>query len=252
MFTRALTRAPSSSLASGLTTAKFGQPDPARARAQHRAYASALEASGLQVDVLPALDEYPDSVFIEDVAVCTPTCAVVTRPGADSRRGEAALVEPWLREHFDCIESLAGGTLDGGDVLAVGTHYFIGLSRRTNRTGARELIEILARHGLTGSTVAFDGALHLKTGATYLEGGRLLVLDALARLPAFRDFERLVVAPDEAYAANALWINDRVLLPAGHPRTRNLIERTGYDVVEVEMSEFRKLDGGVTCLSLRF
>jgi dimethylargininase len=252
MFTRALTRLPSSSLVHGITAAGLGAPDPARARQQHRVYVRALEGCGLQVDRLPPAEAFPDSVFIEDVAVCTPSCVIVTRPAAASRRGEVALIEPLLRERFDCVEAIVEGTLDGGDVMAVGTHYFIGLSTRTSSAGARELTEILARHGLSGSMVACKGLLHLKTGLTYLEDGKLLGLAAVANLPPFRDFERLIVPPGEDYAANCVRINEHVLMPAGYPRTKALLDKHRYQVVEVDSSEFRKLDGGLSCLSLRY
>jgi dimethylargininase len=252
MFSRALTRRPGSTLADGISTAGLGKPGLELARAQHRAYVHALEKCGLIVEVLPPSDEYPDAVFIEDVAVCTPSCVILTRPGAASRRGETALVATDLATRFDCVERIEHGTLEGGDVMMVGTHFFIGLSVRTNAAGARELREILTRHGLSGSTVAFEGMLHLKTGVSYLENGVLLATGTAAAHPQFADFRVLEVPHDEAYAANSVWVNDRVLMPSGHPRTRARIEAAGYAVIEVDTSEFRKLDGGVSCLSLRY
>ena len=252
MFTRAIVRRPGRTLADAITTAGRGKVDPERARTQHRDYVRALEKCGLEVDVLPGADDYPDAVFIEDVAVCTPSCVVLARPGATSRRGEAALIIPDLEKRFDCIERIERGTLDGGDVLAVGTHYFIGLSGRTDATGARELREILARHGLSGSTVNVEGMLHLKTGVSYLEDDVLLATRQAGAHAQFAGLRVLEVPPAEAYAANCLWINDHVVMPSGHPRTRALVEKAEYSVVEVDMSEFEKLDGGVTCLSLRY
>jgi len=146
MFTRALTRRPSRSLAHGISTAGLGKPSLELARTQHRAYVRALEDCGLTVEILAAADEYPDAVFIEDVAVCTPSCVILTRPGAASRRGEAALVAADLARRFDCVERIEDGSLDGGDVMMVGTHFFIGLSGRTDAAGARQMREILARH----------------------------------------------------------------------------------------------------------
>jgi len=252
MFTRALTRRPSRSLAHGISTAGLGKPSLALAKTQHRAYVRALEDCGLTVEILAAADQYPDAVFIEDIAVCTPSCVILTRPGPASRRDEAALVAADLAKRFDCVEKIEDGTLEGGDVMMVGTHFFIGLSARTNAAGARQMREILARHGLTGSTVSVAGMLHLKTGLSYLENGVLLATGQAATHPQFADFRVVEVPHDEAFAANSVWVNDRVVMPSGHPRTRARLESAGYAVVEVDMSEFRKLDGGVSCLSLRY
>jgi dimethylargininase len=251
VYTRAITRKPGRTLADGITTAGLGKPDLELARIQHREYVRALEACGLEVDVLSATDEYPDAVFIEDVAVCTPSCVILTRPGAPSRFGEAALLAADLEKRFDCIERIEHGILDGGDVMTVGTHYFIGLSGRTNTQGARELREILARHGLSGSTVRVEGMLHLKTGVSYLENDVLLATREAGAHAQFAGLRMLEVPAAEAHAANSLWINDRVVMPAGYPRTRTLVGKAGYAIVEVDISEFRKLDGGVSCLSLR-
>jgi dimethylargininase len=252
VFSRALVRRPGRTLADGLTTAGLGRVDLEIAKRQHREYVGALEVCGLEVDVLPAADDYPDAVFIEDVAVCAPSCVILTRPGAPGRRGEAALIAADLGKRFDCIERIERGTLDGGDVLTVGTHYFIGLSGRTDATGARELREILARHGLSGSTVKVDDTLHLKTGVSYLENGVLLATREAAAHARFAGLRVLEVPAAESYAANCLWINDRVVMPSGYPRTRALVEKAGYTVIDVGVSEFQKLDGGVTCLSLRY
>jgi dimethylargininase len=252
VFSHAIVRTPGRTLADSLTTARLGKVDLDLAKSQHRAYVRALETCGLAVHVLAAADEYPDAVFVEDVAVCTPSCAVLARPGAPSRRNEAALLSADLERRFECVERVGHGTLDGGDVLAVGTHYFIGLSGRTDPTGARELREILARHGLTGSIVNVTGRLHLKTGVSYLENGVLLATREAGADAAFAGLRLLEVPATEAYAANCLWLNDRVVMPSGYPRTRALVEQAGYAVLVVDMSEFQKLDGGVTCLSLRY
>ena len=252
MFSRAIARRPGRTLAAGISSAGLGKPDLDVAKVQHRAYVKALEGCGLMVDVLPPSDSYPDAVFVEDVAVCTPSCAILTRPGAESRRGEAALIAKAIDERFECVERIEEGTLEGGDVMMVGTHFFIGLSARTDAAGARQMREILARHGLSGSTVGLEGMLHLKTGLSYLENGVLLATRPAAAHPQFADLRVLEVADEEAYAANSVWVNDRVLMPTGYPRTRGLVEKAGYCVVEVETSEFRKLDGGVSCLSLRY
>ncbi|MDP6707317.1 MAG: arginine deiminase family protein [Alphaproteobacteria bacterium] len=249
---RAIVRQPGSGLAGGLTTATFGPPDLALARHQHRAYVEALEAAGVAVTTLPPLDDFPDSVFVEDVAVCTPHCAVVTRPGAPSRQGEAAHIEAALRDHYEAVARIeAPGRLDGGDVLEVGDHYVVGLTDRTDAEGARQLIAILERHGLSGETLPVQGMLHLKSGVAWLGDDLLLLQPALAEDPAFRGYDKILLAADEAYAANAVVVNDRVLMATGHPKTGRAIENAGLSTVALDVSEFRKLDGGLSCLSLR-
>ena len=152
MFKQAITRTPSRSLVNGLTSANLGTPNYDRALEQHRQYVRALASCDVDVITLPASESFPDSVFIEDAALCTPHCAVITRPGADSRRGEAELLVPALRHVYLHVEQIvAPGTLDAGDVMMVGDHYFIGHSSRTNLDGAHQLIAILQRYGMTGS-----------------------------------------------------------------------------------------------------
>jgi dimethylargininase len=253
MFTHAIARAPCARLIDGLTSADLGPPAVELAIRQHRAYVDALERIGLHVTVLPAAEDYPDSVFVEDAALFTPQGVVLTRPGADSRRGEAALLHDPVAAHrrrVDVIE--APGTLDAGDVMMVGEHYYIGLSERTNAEGAAQLIAVLAAQGLTGSTIALTDGLHLKSSVSYLEHGTLLVGEPLTGQPEFARFRRIEVPPEEAYAANSLWINDTVLVPGGFPRTLAQIEAHGLRTHCLDMSEFQKMDGGLSCLSLRF
>lgn len=252
-FTRAIVRTPSASLIHGITTAQLGLPDHVLALQQHAAYCAALEACGLAVEVLPAEEDFPDSTFVEDVALCTPYCAVITNPGAESRNGERALIGPRLAQYYAALHAIEfPGTLDAGDVMMVGDHYYIGLSARTNAAGAAQLIAILAQYGMTGQTVPLQHVLHLKTGISYLENNNLLVCGEFVDAPAFAQFNRIVVAPEEAYAANSLWINGRVLVPHGCTQTQAQIAALGYAVVPLDMSEFEKLDGGLSCLSLRF
>ncbi len=253
MFTHAIVRRPGHSLVLGLTEAGLGRPDFSRALAQHEGYVKALESAGLHVTVLPALEEYPDSCFVEDVAVCTPKGAILTRPGAQSRKGEVAHIESALRAAFDTVVTIdEPGSLDGGDVMMVGDTCHIGLSKRTDRAGAKQFIEHLEKLGLKGETVPVSSMLHLKTGAAYLEDGHLLAVEAFQNEPAFAGLDRHLVPADEAYAANSIWVNGNVIMPAGFPRTQAMVERLGYRAIPVELSEFQKLDGGASCLSLRF
>jgi dimethylargininase len=252
-FTKAIVRTPCAALINGITTADLGLPDYAVALQQHAAYVKALENCGLEVLILPADEGFPDSTFVEDVALCTRTCAVVTNPGAPSRNGERALIGEALRQFYPQLEEiLTLGTLDAGDVMMVGGHFYIGLSERTNTEGAAQLIAILERHGMSGQAVPLQFVLHLKTGISYLENNQLLVCGEFVDDPTFAKFDRIVVETDESYAANCLWINDTVLVPAGFPKALAKIEALGYATIVLEMSEFEKVDGGLSCLSLRF
>jgi dimethylargininase len=174
-------------------------------------------------------------------------------PGAASRKGEAGLIKQVLNEFYDHIESIRSpGTAEGGDIMAVGSHFYIGLSGRTNQAGAEQLTDILAEFGLTSSIIPLKEVLHLKTAVTYLENGYLLAAGEFLKKEEFGRYRIIRIEPDERYAANSLWINGRVIMPAGYPQTKEAVNLAGYEVIEVEMSEFRKLDGGVSCLSLRF
>jgi len=221
--------------------------------AQHQAYVDALRSCGLEVEILDADSRYPDSVFVEDVALCTPECAIITNPGAPSRNGERVDMRAVLEQYYDNVESIESpGTLDAGDVMMVGLHFFIGISERTNSVGANQLKEILEVHSMTASMVPLKEMLHLKSGLSYLEQKHLLISEEFLNHPAFAGFQLIAVDPDEAYAANSLWINSTVLVPAGFPLTLAKIKEAGYQTITLDVSEFRKLDGGLSCLSLRF
>jgi dimethylargininase len=252
-FSRAIVRIPCRLLAEGLTTQRFGKPDYEKALVQHTEYVEALKGAGLEVIVLEPDDAYPDSVFVEDTAVLTPECAFITNPGASSRRGETGRIEEAVREFYDEIVRIEPpGTLDGGDVMMVGSHFYIGLSGRTNSHGAWQLINHLKDYGMSGSTIALKNLLHLKSGAAYLENNILVLASELRDRPEFRSFETITVDEGESYAANCLWMNGSVMIADGFPSIGRSIEKHGYETVCLEMSEFRKLDGGLSCLSLRF
>lgn len=255
-FSRAFVRPPGASFASGLTEAGLGAPDPALARTQHAAYCAALERCGLAVTALPADDEFPDSTFVEDTAILRADVAILTRPGAAARAGEVARIAPALRAAFAQVQTIeAPGTVDGGDVCQAGNHFLIGISARTNAEGARQLAALLAQRGCSADTIdirGLPGILHLKSALTYLGAGRVAVMAALATHPALERFERLPVAADETYAANCLRLNDSVLIAAGFPRFAADLAALSIATIALDMSEFRKMDGALTCLSLRF
>jgi dimethylargininase len=226
------------------------------ALAQHASYCETLEQCGLDVTALDADARFPDSTFVEDTAVLTDRLAVLARPGAPSRRGEVAKVADALEDFYEeRIEVRAPGTLDGGDVCQVEGHFFIGVSRRTNEAGAEQLAEILRIHDYGASLVDIrDSAnlLHLKSGMSYV-GDRCLILGAdLAARAMFREFDTLVVDPAERYAANCVRINEYLLVAEGYPRLTDELAARGHSVIPLKMSEFRKMDGGLSCLSLRF
>ncbi len=253
MFTKAIVRTPCEAMINGISSANLGKPDFKKALVQHADYIEALRECGLQVTVLPADENFPDSTFVEDVALMTPHCAIITRPGAPTRTLETESILTTIREFYTKVETIeAPGNLEAGDIMMVGEHYYIGLSERTNLTGAQQMIAILERYGMHGSLVELTEVLHLKTGLGYLENNNLLACGEFLVKPEYQQFNLLKVDPEEAYSANSVWINNTVLTPEGFPKTSSLIESTGYRVRQVDVSEFQKLDGGLSCLSLRF
>jgi dimethylargininase len=234
----------------------LGPPVFERALQQHKVYCEALESCGLEVTRLPADENYPDSTFVEDTAVLTARGAVITRPGAASRLGEIETIAPVLRPHYRELHSiLEPGTLDGGDVCEAGDHFFIGVSQRTNEPGATQLARILDSLGYSSSLIDIRGLsriLHLKSGLAYLEPNRLAVIEALRGFKEFSGYDLVCLDSNEEYAANCLWLNQKVLVAAGFPAIKSEFENLGYETIALEMSEFQKMDGGLSCLSLRF
>jgi len=236
---------------SGLSEFSDNLPIYEKALEQHDGYVKGLRECGLDVLVLDASEEYPDSTFVEDAAVLTPVCAIVTAPGAESRKGEIQRIEPTLVSFFPHIERIMPpGTLEGGDVMQIGTHFYVGLSGRTNQEGARQFITILAKYGLTGSTVPVHNFLHLKTGVTWIGNNILVVDNGFIIPPELQNFS--IIQAGEDGAANCIGFGDKIMMPAGCPKTKKLLCGTGSEIIEVDISEFAKIDGGLTCLSLRF
>jgi len=253
MFKKAIVRKPGRSMLNGLTTAQLGLPNYENALVQHAGYVKALKDCGLEVIILDADEKYPDSTFVEDAALLTRECAIITNPGAPSRRGEIIEIKSVLKEHYSNIEEVQGrGTVDAGDIMMVGSHYYIGLSDRTNEMGAVQVIDFLEKYGMNGSTVTLEEVLHLKTGLSYLERNNLVACGEFISKKEFQGFNILEIDKEEDYAANCIWVNGTVIIPLGYPKAKEMIKKEGYKVVEVDVSEFRKLDGGLSCLSLRF
>ena len=252
-FKNAIVRKPGKSLVLGISSSDLGKPDYYQAIKQHQDYIEALEKCQLEVIVLSAEEQFPDSVFVEDTAILTEKCAIISFPGALSRQGEEKKIQNILSRFFVNVENInPPGNLDGGDVMQVGNHFYIGLSERTNSEGAQQLTNILKKFGYPSTQVLLKDILHLKTGLSYLENNNILVTCEFLNLPIFKQFHKIVVDDSERYAANSIWINGTVLVPAGFQKTARTIKKAGYPVIEVDVSEFRKLDGGLSCLSLRF
>ncbi len=250
MFTHAIVRTPGPDAADGLTTATLGQPDPTLLLRQHAAYVQTLEELGLAITHLPPLPGHPDAYFVEDAALIFPELAVLTRPGAPERRLEAeAIAQPVA--HFRTVHRLTDpATLDGGDVLVVNQTVFVGISERTNAAGAAQLASLLP--GYTVVPVPVPAGLHLKSSVTLAGSTHLLLTGALAQRPEFKAHPHLVVPDEEAYAANILSLNGTLVMPRGFPRTQALLERLALPLRILDQTEVQKMDGALTCLSLRF
>ena len=253
MFKHVIVRKPGRSLVNGITSSNLGKPNYDLAVQQHDHYINALKSLDVKVKILDASEQYPDAVFVEDTAVLAERCAVITHPGALSRQGEEISIKEALNEFYTSFESIqAPGTLEGGDVMRVGDHFYVGLSARTNEEGYRQFAAILNKFNYSASAVKLEKFLHLKTGLAYLEHNNLLVSGEFIEHVDFKKFNRIIIDETEEYAANCIWFNNAVLIPMGYPKTAAAISKLGYKIMEVDVSEFQKLDGGLSCLSLRF
>jgi dimethylargininase len=243
----AFTRAVSPRLAECETT-QAGRVDVARAIAQHAAYEAALRGAGMEVRRLPALDDFPDGVFVEDTALLLGEHAVILRPGAASRAGETISIGEGLTGHFT-VHRLAGGHVDGGDVLRIGQMLYVGISTRTDLAGIGALDDLVAPLGYRVVPVPVAGGLHLKSAATCVNG--LLVHNPAWTVAAhFAGVEALPVAPGEDFGGNVLLAGDTLLTAADSPRTAEALAARGFDVVTLDISEMRKADAALTCMSL--
>lgn len=254
-FTHAFTRSPAASIVQGLRAVDTGNPDLALMQAHHADYIAALRSTGATVVELDALNDFPDSVFVEDTALCLPKGAVVMRPGAPSRLGEAALMEPHLRALYGDVRRIEGADsfIEGGDILVSETEILVGRSARTNAQGVAELAARVADWGYRLREVFTPpGVLHFKTDCSLLDGETVLSTERLAASGCFGDYKVIFTAPGEEACANTIRFNDLVIMPAGFPGTRDRLTAAGYKVQEIGNSECAKLDGGMSCLSLRF
>lgn len=252
-FNNAIVRAVPKSVVNGLRAHDVGSPNYGGVVAEHTAYVRALENAGVSVEILPSLEAYPDSLFVEDTALVFSGAAILLRPGAASRRGEAAEIEPTLERRFDRVLRLEHGFVDGGDVLVTPRRVFIGQSARTDLQGAQALISLLAELGLPGFAVATPhDVLHLKSDCSLLDEESILSTARLAASGVFDGFSVVMVPENEEGAANAVRVNDQVLLSDACPRTAELLAAAGHSIVPLATREIAKIDAGLSCLSLRW
>lgn len=253
-FTHAISRTPSKSIVDGLRAVDLGVPDYDTLMRHHESYVAALRSTGSKVMVLPALEAFPDGVFVEDTALCLQELAVVMRPGAPSRLGEAAAMRPTLEAMYSIVAQIEGpGFIEGGDILMSEHEILVGLSDRTTQEGVDELAEILAPFGYNVRVVQTPpGVLHFKTDCSLLDANTILSTPALDAARCFEGYVVIHTAEGESACANSIRYNDLVLMPAGFPKTRVRVEAAGFIVREIGNSEAAKVDGGLSCMSLRF
>ena len=252
-FTHAVTRAPATSVTDGLRADDMGNPHPVAFAAHHAAYVEALCETGATVIELPPLDAYPDSTFVEDTALCLPEGAVLMRPGAPSRMGEVSEIAPSLCGLYTTVERVETGHVEGGDILVTGTEILVGRSARTDGEGIAALREIVSGWGYRLRELQTPpDVLHFKTDCGLLDEETVLATHRLADSGCFEGYRVVLTAPGEEACANAVRFNDVVLFPAGHPKTATILRDAGYSLAELPNTEAAKIDGGMSCLSLRF
>ena len=252
-FTHALCRKPSRTIVDGLRAVDTGMPDLDVFAENHADYVAALRSTGAEVTVLDPLEAFPDSVFVEDAALCLQEGAVVMRPGAPSRLGEAAVMVPHLEALYGEVLRIEGdGFIEGGDILTTEREILIGLSARTDQAGVDGFARLVDRWGYRVRIVDTPtGVLHFKTDCSLLDEETILSTKRLDASGCFEGYKVIHVADGEEACANTIRFNNLVIMPAGFPRTRDALAQAGYDVREVGNSEAAKLDGGMSCLSLR-
>lgn len=251
-FRHAITRAPSHSITKGLRATDTGTPDFDQIQKDHAHYVATLKEAGLTVTELAALDAFPDGQFVEDTALCLPKGAVLMRPGAPSRAGEVAEMAPHLAAHYKAV-AIRTGFIEGGDILTTNTEILVGLSARTDLAGVEALQDLVKDWGYRVRVVHTpDGVLHFKTDCSLLDGETILSTRLLDASGCFKGYNVIHTAEGEGAAANAIRVNDLVIMAAGFPRTAEKLRKAGYEVREINNTECAKIDGGMSCLSLRF
>ena len=253
-FTRAITRKPASSVTNGLRAEDHGTPDVKQMLKDHAHYVATLQETGAQIIELPAIEEYPDSVFVEDDALCLKECAILMRPGAPSRLGEVQMIAPTIRAHYEQVFEITGpGHIEGGDILTTSREILVGKSARTDAAGVEELRSIVAPFGYTVREVQTPAdVLHFKTDCSILDDDTILSTKRLDVTGCFENYRVLYTADGEEASANTIRFNQFVIMPAGFPNTASMLRDNGFEVREINNTECAKIDGGMSCLSLRF
>jgi len=251
-FTHAVSRQPGNSIASGLRAGAGENPDPEKFRAEHAAYVAALREAAIEVTLLPALEDFPDSVFVEDPALCAGGTAIVLRPGAESRFGESAEIAPDLEKLFGKVTTLGEGFVDGGDILLTDDEALVGLSERTDMKGVEALAPILAPLGYKLRIVHTpEGVLHFKSDCGLLDSKTIFSTPLLAASGCFDGYQVIEAPEGEEAAANLIRVNDHVLMRTGFLKTEALLRQKHYSVKTLSAEEAAKVDGGLSCMSLR-
>lgn len=252
-FTNAIARVPGASVVNGLRDGDGPDPDFGRVLIEHAAYVDALRETGVEVELLPSAEDFPDSMFVEDAALVFPKGAILLRPGAASRAGESALIAPILGRNFENVLQLETGYVDGGDVLVTPRAVIIGLSHRTDRAGADALAVLLARFGQRALVAETPkGVLHFKTGCSLIDEETVFAQPAMADCQAFQGM-RVVVTPEgEEPASNVLRVRDRLFIGEQWERSAEMIEAMGIETVPLPVSEIARIDAGLSCMSLRW
>lgn len=253
-FSHAICRTPSRSLVDGLRAVDIGQPDYDLFLKAHKHYIETLKSAGAQVVVLDAMEAFPDSVFVEDAVLCLPKGAVIMRPGAPSRLGEAEEIKPTISSLYSQVKQVQGpGYIEGGDILVTETEVLVGRSARTDEAGISELASIVAEWGYKIREVDTpEGVLHFKTDCSLLDGKTILSTKRLAETGCFEGYNIVLTAEGEEACANTIRFNDYVIIPDGFPKTEQRLLDYGYEIIKISNTEAAKLDGGMSCLSLRF
>lgn len=252
-FSHAITRRPANSAVDGLKAQNTGMVDIHLMTKQHSDYQEALRLAGALVTELPAIPEFPDAQFVEDTALCLPGLAVMMSPWAKTRRGEVAPMRAELSHFFDDIADVASGFIEAGDILVTPSEVLVGLSTRTDQTGADQLQSILNDRGYAMRVRRTPPeVLHFKTECSLIDDHCILATERLITSGCFDGYQTLLVPLGEELAANVIRYNDHIIMPAGFPKTKSLFKAEGFEVLTVGNSECAKIDGGMSCLSLRF
>lgn len=252
-FSSAITRLPAASAVNGLRAQNTGAIDINLMAKQHNDYQEALRLAGAFVTELPALPELPDAQFVEDTALCLPGLAVMMRPWTETRKEEVAPMRVTLSQFFDDIDDIVNGFVEAGDILITPSEVLVGLSERTDQAGTDQLQSILNARGYVMRVVKTPpNVLHFKTDCSLIDDHCILATERLASSGCFNGYKTLMVPPGEEPAANMIRFNDHIIMPSGFPKTSSILRAEGFEVLTVGNSECAKIDGGMSCLSLRF